>query len=247
MQRLTVKLLGSLMLLGVLLSLTGCGGTVWSRRDDVRIGQEVARDVEKAYRLDPNAENQRRVKEIGQKLVAVAGAKDFKYSFKVLDVDEVNAFALPGGPIYVFRGLLEMVGDDDDMLAFVLAHEMAHINQRHAAKQYSKGVWADILVTATTRGRVRDVAQLTNLLVQLEYSRRDEYEADRLGIEYAYKAGFDPNAGIRFFEILRKKERGGDKGVLANLRTHPLTENRIWRARQHIEKVTGQPAQEVRE
>jgi len=247
MQTVSRKVLGLVLMLGVLLSLTGCRGTVWSKREEVRIGQQVAKEVEATYKLDPNPENQRRVQLIGQRLVAVAGDKDFKYSFKVLAVDEVNAFALPGGPIYVFRGLLEMVGDDDDMLACVLAHEMAHVNQRHAAKQYSKGVWADILITAATRGRVRDVAQLTNLLVQLEYSRRDEYESDRLGIEYAYQAGYDPNGMIRFFQLLRQRERGGDKGILANLRTHPLTENRIWRAQQHIEKVTGKPAEEVRE
>ncbi len=237
------KRIGLSLLAGMLLvNFTGCGGKVWSKKDEVRIGKEVSAEVEKAFKLDPNPKNQERVQQIGKRLVAVAGDKDFQYTFKVLDSDEVNAFALPGGPIYVFRGLLEMVGDDDDTLATVLGHEMAHINRRHANKQYSKGVFAEIIITLTTKGSLRDVAQLTNALLQLKYSRQDEYEADRLGIEYAYKAGYDPNGIIAFFEKLKEREKGGDKGVLANLRTHPLTENRIWRARQHIEKVTGQPA-----
>ena len=158
-------------------------------------------------------------------------------------MDEINAFALPGGPIYVFRGLIDAVGDDDDMLACVLGHEMAHINRRHANKQYTKGLWASILISLGTKGKVRDIAEITSALLELKYSRQDEYEADRLGIEYAYKAGYDPNGIVRFFELLKAKEKGGDPGVLANLRTHPLTENRIWRAKQHIEKITGQPAQ----
>ena len=233
-----------LILALIAVALSGCrGGTTWSKKEEVRIGQEIAAEVEKTYKLDPDPEVQRRVQLIGQRLVAVAGDKDFKYSFKVLAVDEINAFALPGGPIYVFRGLIDAVGDDDDMLACVLGHEMAHINRRHANKQYTKGLWTSILISLGTKGKVRDIAEITSALLELKYSRQDEYEADRLGIEYAYKAGYDPNGMVRFFELLKSKEKGGDPGVLANLRTHPLTENRIWRARQHIEKITGQPAQ----
>jgi len=99
-----------LLLLGVMLTLTGCRGTTWSKREEVRIGQQVAAEVEKAYKLDPDPAVQQRVQLIGQRLVAVAGDKDFQYSFKVLDSKEINAFALPGGPIYVFRGLIDKVG-----------------------------------------------------------------------------------------------------------------------------------------
>jgi predicted Zn-dependent protease len=130
-----------LLLLGVMLALTGCRGTVWSKKEEVRIGQQVAAEVEKVYKLDPDPAVQQRVQLIGQRLVAVAGDKDFQYSFKVLESKEINAFALPGGPIYVFRGLIDKVEDDDDMLAGVLAHEMAHINRRHANKQYTQGLW----------------------------------------------------------------------------------------------------------
>jgi predicted Zn-dependent protease len=243
-KRIVCPLLWSLMLLSGL-GIMGCRGTVWSSKDDVRIGREVAVEVEKEFRLDPNPINQQRVQQIGQKLVVVGKQKPFEYSFKVLDKEEVNAFALPGGPIYVFRGLLDMLGDDDDALACVLGHEMTHINRRHAAKQYTKGVWASVLVTVVDpKGRIRDAAELGAILVQLQYSRDDEYESDRFGIEYAYKAGYDPNGVVSFFQKLKAKEKGGDKGVLANLRSHPLTENRIWRAQQQISKLTGSPMPE---
>lgn len=225
-----------------LLSLTGCKGTIWSTKEEIQIGKEVAAEVEREYRIDPDPIVQQRVKTIGQRIVAVGGKPQYQYTFTVLDEKEINAFALPGGPIYVFRGLLEKLGDDDDALACVLGHEITHINQRHAAKQYTKGMWAKAaLVLLDNSGRVRDGAAIGSALLQLQYSRDDEYESDRYGLEYAYQAGYDPNGMVRFFELLKTLEKGGDKGILANLRTHPLTENRIWRARAQIEKMTGAP------
>lgn len=228
------------MLLALLGLSFGCKrGTIWSTADEVRIGKQVSAEIEKEYRLDPDPAHQARVREIGQRLVAVAGKKEYEYTFKVLDRKEINAVSLPGGPIYVFRGLLEMVGSDEDMLAGVIGHELGHINARHLAKQYTKGFWLDLAVMLGTKGRTQDYASIASALLQLHYSRKDEYEADRLGIEYAYQAGYDPEGIIRFFEKLREKERGGEKGLLANLRTHPLTENRIWRAKEHCAQVTG--------
>jgi predicted Zn-dependent protease len=234
-----------LLLLGVMLTLTGCRGTTWSKREEVRIGQQVAAEVEKAYKLDPDPAVQQRVQTIGQRLVAVAGDKDFQYSFKVLDSKEINAFALPGGPIYVFRGLIDKVGDDDDMLAGVLAHEMAHVNRRHANKQYTQGLWRGIVIALATKGTVQDIAQITDALLQLRYSRQHEYEADRLAVEYAYKAGYDPHGMLRFLEMLQQEEKVGNRWVETNLRTHPFSDRRAAEVRKQIERVTGQPAREA--
>ena len=234
-----------LLLLGVMLTLTGCRGTTWSKREEVRIGQQVAAEVEKAYKLDPDPAVQQRVQTIGQRLVAVAGDKDFQYSFKVLDSKEINAFALPGGPIYVFRGLIDKVGNDDDMLAGVLAHEMAHVNRRHANKQYTQGLWRGIVIALATKGTVQDIAQITDALLQLRYSRQHEYEADRLAVEYAYKAGYDPHGMLRFLEMLQQEEKIGNRWVETNLRTHPFSDRRAAEVRKQIERVTGQPAREA--
>ncbi len=234
-----------LLLLGVMLTLTGCRGTTWSKREEVRIGQQVAAEVEKAYKLDPDPAVQQRVQLIGQRLVAVAGDKDFQYSFKVLDSKEINAFALPGGPIYVFRGLIDKVGNDDDMLAGVLAHEMAHVNRRHANKQYTQGLWRGIVIALATKGTVQDIAEITDALLQLRYSRQHEYEADRLAVEYAYKAGYDPHGMLRFLEMLQQEEKVGNRWVETNLRTHPFSDRRAAEVRKQIERVTGQPAREA--
>jgi predicted Zn-dependent protease len=234
-----------LLLLGVMLTLTGCRGTTWSKREEVRIGQQVAAEVEKAYKPDPDPAVQQRVQLIGQRLVAVAGDKDFQYSFKVLDSKEINAFALPGGPIYVFRGLIDKVGNDDDMLAGVLAHEMAHVNRRHANKQYTQGLWRGIVIALATKGTVQDIAQITDALLQLRYSRQHEYEADRLAVEYAYKAGYDPHGMLRFLEMLQQEEKVGNRWVETNLRTHPFSDRRAAEVRKQIERVTGQPAREA--
>lgn len=234
-----------LMLLGVVVGLTGCRGTTWSKKEEVRIGQEVAAEVEKAYKLDPDPAVQQRVQLIGQRLVAVAGDKDFKYSFKVLQSKEINAFTLPGGPIYVFRGLIDLVGNDDDMLAGVLAHEIAHVNRRHANKQYTQGLWRGVLIAAVTRGSVRDAAEIADALLQLRYSRQHEYEADRLAVEYTYKAGYDPHGLLKFLMILQREEKVGNRWIETNLRTHPFSDRRAAEIRKHIERVTKQPAREV--
>ena len=163
----------------------------------------------------------------------------------MLDSKEINAFALPGGPIYVFRGLIDKVGNDDDMLAGVLAHEMAHINRRHANKQYTQGLWRGIVVTLATRGSVRDIAEITDALLQLRYSRQHEYEADRLAVEYTYKAGYDPHGILRFLEMLQREEKIGNRWIETNLRTHPFSDRRAAEVRKHIERVTGQPAREA--
>ncbi len=234
-----------LLLLGVMVALTGCRGTTWSKKEEVRIGQQVAAEVEKAYKLDPDPAVQQRVQTIGQRLVAVAGDKDFKFSFKVLDSEEINAFALPGGPIYVFRGLMDKIGDDEDMLAGVLAHEMAHVNRRHANKQYTEGLWRGIVISLATRGSVRDAAEIADALMQLRYSRQHEYEADRLAVEYTYKAGYDPHGILRFLEMLQREEKIGNRWVETNLRTHPFSDRRAAEVRKHIQRITGQPAREA--
>lgn len=234
-----------LLLLGVMVALTGCRGTTWSKKEEVRIGQQVAAEVEKAYKLDPDPAVQQRVQTIGQRLIAVAGDKDFRFSFKVLASEEINAFALPGGPIYVFRGLMDKIGDDEDMLAGVLAHEMAHVNRRHANKQYTEGLWRGIVISLATRGSVRDAAEIADALMQLRYSRQHEYEADRLAVEYTYKAGYDPHGILRFLEMLQREEKIGNRWVETNLRTHPFSDRRAAEVRKHIQRITGQPAREA--
>lgn len=232
------------LVVSALLSLLGCRGTnLLSKQDEIQIGKEGSAAIEKEYKLDTNPERVALVQEIGQRILEgmrqTEGkrAPDFPFTFKILDTKEVNAISLPGGPVYVFRGLMEQIGDDKDMLAAVLAHEVGHIVAHHAAKQISSSILADIAISLGTKGSAQKVASIATSLVMLQYSRDDEYDADRRGILYTHAAGYDPEGLVRFFEKLQKLEKSPMKGLLANLRTHPLTENRILRAKKLIAQL----------
>jgi predicted Zn-dependent protease len=216
----------------------GCGkGTVWSTKDEVKIGQDVSREVEKRYRIDHDSEDAKRVKRIAERLVGHTDAREgVPYSFKVIDTKDVNAVSLPGGPIYVFRGLMDLLGDDDDALAGVLAHEIAHTNARHISKQYTKQLQTNLLLAVLLSGQgrlVQDLASLGAEIFALKFSRDDEYDADRRGLSYSKKAGFDPMGLVRFFEKLQELDKRG--GTPEFLRTHPVTKSRIDRALKMVE------------
>ncbi|MBM3493705.1 MAG: hypothetical protein FJX72_05190 [Armatimonadetes bacterium] len=143
---------------------------------------------------------------------------------------------MPGGPVYVYRGLLDLLGRDDDALACVVAHEVAHIDARHSAKQMSQQIAANLGVLVLLRGRTaQDIGSLTTDLLNLSYSRSDEYEADHRGLSYAHKAGYKATGLLTFFEKLREMEKGRERGA-EFLRTHPLTAARIDRVQKIIEK-----------
>ncbi len=222
---------------------SGCKSTaLMSKQDEIKIGEQGSVEVEKQYKLDRNPADQEMIQSIGKKLLASNKIADYPYTFKVLDSKEVNAFSLPGGPVYVFKGLVDLTEGDEDELASVVAHEMGHIVHRHVAKQYTQGFWLDLLVTLGTRGAAQDIANIGSLMAQLHFSREDEYEADRSGILYTHNAGYDPNGMIRFFQKLQRGE-GKSNDFDKILRTHPLTKDRIDKAKQEIAKVSGSPKQ----
>src|SRR5258708_18965354 len=138
--------------LGLSLTGAGCGkGTLWSTKDEVKIGQSVCREIEKDYPLeDPISPDSQRVRRIGERLVVHTDQRPgIPYSFKVLDIKDVNAVTIPGGTLYVFRGLLDLVGDDDDALACIMGHEISHTNGRHIARQYTKQLQTELLIRIT--------------------------------------------------------------------------------------------------
>jgi predicted Zn-dependent protease len=216
--------------------LTGCGkSNLLSTKDEVKIGHEGALQIEKQYKVETNTPDAIRVRQIGDRLLEhIHERPGVPYSFKVLDNKEVNAFSLPGGPVYVFKGLLDMIGNDNDALATVIGHEIGHINARHAAKQISQQMETNLAISVLLRGKTtQDIAGLGASLINLRYSRDDEYEADKRGLSYAYKAGYDSNGMIRFFHKLEKMEKSGQTPEF--LRDHPLTRLRIARATKIIE------------
>ena len=217
-------------LMGSVVLTTGCRkANLLSTQDEVRIGQEAARQFESKNRVETSSPEALRVQRVGQRLLAAINERQVPYTFKVVDSQTVNAVSLPGGPVYVYKGLLNLVGADDDQLAAVMAHEIGHVEGRHAAKQVSTQVQAQALIDIFLRGgAAADIAGLASQLLNLRYSRDDEFDADSRALNYTHRAGFDPRGLVEFFQKLAAQERGG--GSPEFLRTHPVTTSRIQRA-----------------
>lgn len=192
------------------------------------------------------------VQKIGNSIVAHSEAHNgpWRFQFHLLaDPKTINAFALPGGQIFITMGLFNLL-QTEAQLAGVLAHEAGHVIQRHAAQQMAKGELGQILVTATGVGlsdpqhpnRAQEaavIAGVVNQVVQLRYSRKDELEADQWGLRLMTEAGYKPTAMIEVMDILEKSAPGGHQPEM--LQTHPYPENRKTAIREYIEKHPPNP------
>jgi predicted Zn-dependent protease len=156
---------------------TGCDkANLYSTRDEVRIGQAASREMERRYRGDSTSADARRVRRIGERLLLHSDRREgVPYSFKIIEAKDINAVSLPGGPVYVYRGLLDLLGDDDDALAGVIGHEIGHVNARHAAKQMSNQELTNLGIQLILKGQTaQSVAAVLSDLLSLHYSRDDE-------------------------------------------------------------------------
>lgn len=220
----------------------GKGVNFYSLEKEQALGQELASELETQVRLldDPAVSDY--VNRVGQKLVRNSDAK-VPFTIKVIDDDEINAFALPGGFFYVNSGLI-LATDNEAELAGVMAHEIAHVAARHATRNMTKGrIWNVasiplILVGGGAGFAIRQVVSVGGPMSSLKFSRDAEREADLLGLEYQYAAGYDPAAFIEFFEKIHALERRQKHSFVSKLfSTHPMTEDRIRRAQQEISTI----------
>ncbi len=204
------------------------------------IGREVLPEMTKKYPLSKDARLQERAQRIGMKLAAHSDRKDIAYTFGVIEDKSLNAVTLPGGYVYVNRGLMEAFSDDE--LAYVMGHEIGHVAARHIAKKMQANMaYQSLLAVAfAALGNKSEKAQgaLTGAsavygLMELSYSRGDEFEADRLGTKYAHRAGYPPQAAFSALEKLKKGE-GPNIRVMQYLRTHPFVDDRIRALREYI-------------
>lgn len=206
----------------------------YSTESEVNMGSNLARKIAQEYRISKNPDDVARVNRIAEKIVAVLDRKELSYYFYIIENDErgrsqVNAFSLPGGYSYIYRGLLDIL-DNDDQLAFVLAHEVGHIVSRHHMKRLQAAMGYNLLTIASAASQ--NSADFTNGLsfalaqVISAYSREDEFNADELAVKYCKFAGFDPAAGIG---VLEKLYRESKKKIqpLSYFRTHPYPAQRI--------------------
>ena len=211
-----------------------------SKSQEISMGKDVAAQLEAKYGVVQDDDLQARVDNIGQRLVAVCDRQDLTYSFKVLNSDEVNAMAVPGGFIYVFKGLLDYMPSDDE-LAGVLGHEVGHIVKRHSVKQVEKQMALTLLTIILTKGQGFILADATMQALMAGYSRSDEREADEQGFNLTNKAGFNPYSMLITVSKLQDLADAKGNPGFGLFSTHPEPEVRIERVNKALAKMNITP------
>jgi len=216
--------------------------SLMSEDKEIQIGQEQDAQVRREMGVYEDNELQQYVNDVGLKLARTSDRPNLPWHFTIVDVPAINAFALPGGYIYITRGILPYLQDEAQM-AGVLGHEIGHVNARHSARQYSRSTASQLglIVGSILAPQTRPFAQLGESglgLLMLKNSRDDELEADSLGARYAARAGWDP-AGIpqMLTTLARIEETSDNKGVPNWMQTHPVAEDRVQRVQAAVREA----------
>lgn len=246
-----MKLL-STILVGLLL--VGCTKTPVTNRtqfmmispdQEMALGATEAKKVVEISKVSTDKKLQDRVKRIGERIAAVSGRSNFAWEFTVIDDATPNAFCLPGGKVFFYTGILKIT-ENDDQIATVMGHEIAHALARHGAERMSmqsaSNIGAQVLAAA-----LNVPAQYQNLYAQaygvtsqvgliLPYSRKFEHEADQIGVYLMYKAGYNPAQALKFWENMARLSKSSQKPP-AFLSTHPADDERIREIREYIAQL----------
>jgi beta-barrel assembly-enhancing protease len=221
----------------------GKGVNLYSLQHEIAVGKQAAMEVEKTARMINDPVVTEYVNRVGQNLVRNSDAK-VPFTIKVIDSDEINAMALPGGFFYVNSGLI-LRADEEAEVAGVMGHEIAHVAARHWSRGATKGEiaqWATIPLILLGPGGWAGYGIYEGLNVAipmsfLKFSRDQEREADFLGLQYMYKAGYDPNAFVSFFEKFEAEERRHPGSIPKIFSTHPPTPDRVQKAQEEIATI----------
>lgn len=248
-----MKLL-SAVLVGLLL--VGCTKTPVTNRtqfmmispdQEMALGATEAKKVVETSKVSTDKKLQDRVKRIGERIAAVSGRSDFAWEFTVIQDDTPNAFCLPGGKVFFYTGILKIT-ENDDQIATVMGHEIAHALARHGAERMSmqsaSNIGAQVLAAA-----LNVPAQYQNLYAQaygvtsqvgliLPYSRKFEHEADQIGVYLMWKAGYNPAQALKFWENMARLSKSSQKPP-AFLSTHPADDERIREIREYIAQLSS--------
>ncbi|MGB9006147.1 MAG: M48 family metalloprotease [Candidatus Aminicenantales bacterium] len=203
-----------------------------SEEGEIALGKETDAEIQQQYGIYNDPALTAYVTAVGQRMVPITHRPNLSYSFKVLDTPVVNAFAVPGGYIYVTRGVLAMMNSEAE-LAAVLGHELGHVNARHSVRKMSQLILIQVGLAIgsalnDTFAELAGIASIGIQLLYLKFSRDDERQADALGVEYARKASYNPGPIIGFFGSLQKLgDLQGGHSLPGFLSTHPLEAERI--------------------
>jgi predicted Zn-dependent protease len=219
------------------------GVNFYSLEKEIALGKQLAQEVERQAKIIDDPVIAEYINRVGQNIVRNSDAK-VPFTIKVLDTEEVNAFALPGGFFFVNSGLI-LKADNEAELAGVMAHEIAHVACRHGTRQATKGDLMEIGLIAGsiftgygwTGYAVQQLGSLAIPMTMLTFSRAYEKEADFFGLQYMYKSGYDPTAFIDFFEKIETMERKKPGTISKVFATHPMNEDRIKVSQNEIQHI----------
>lgn len=246
-------LLGVLFMLSGLFSCRDVGSflsTLVSEEEEIKLGQQFSSEVETQIKLYPDQSLQEYINRMGQRLVPYSDRSNISYHFKVVDEpDQINAFAIPGGWIYVYTGLLK-AADNEAEVAGVLAHEIGHVAHRHGAANLGAMYGIQVAKAMVLGENPAAVAEVVSDLLSyggiLAYGREAEYQADETSVQVLSRAGYNPRGMAAFLEKLQALE-GREPGTLETLlRTHPPSSKRVENVWKEIEKL-GNPGGEFYE
>lgn len=219
----------------------GKGLNMYSIEKEIALGKALAQDIERQAKIVDDPVIAEYVNRVGQNLVRNSDAK-VPFTIKVIDSEEVNAFALPGGFFFVNSGLI-LRAESEAELAGVMAHEIAHVAARHGTRQASRGQFVNlatiplIFMGGWAGYGARQAASVLIPIGFLSFSRGFEEEADLLGLQYLYKTGYDPTAFVDFFEKLQSMEKRKPGTMAKVFSTHPLTDDRIKNSQKNIQQI----------
>lgn len=215
-----------------------------SSQEEIRLGEQVAYQTERQYQVVREPYSNQRLNSIGQRIVNACDRRDISYHFKIIDIPrQINAFAAPGGFIYVSQDLMNLA--DDDELAAVLGHELGHLAARHSVKKIQMNLGVALIESLIFKEKKMDedlkqAKQITDTMINLVeagYSREDELLADQLGVRYAYRAGFNPEGMITFLTKLQEKSEGREPGMAIFFHSHPPYYQRLEAIKNEISRL----------
>ncbi|OPX29464.1 MAG: hypothetical protein B1H08_03735 [Candidatus Omnitrophica bacterium 4484_171] len=243
-----IRNLTRLCLVSMLVSIWGCA-TVYNPaternefyfindRQEAAIGKSIANDIIKKNKLVKSRKELSYVRSIGKKIAQVCDRNYLSYHFYILDDSGMNAFSLPGGFVFLNRGIVEKTTEDE--LAFVIGHEIGHVCARHSVKRLQASLGAALVMGLVSKGIENDLlnraVDIVYNVVSLGYSRKDELLADSLAVKYTYKAGYDPRAGISLMGKLEKDDK--NQYTMIFLRSHPPVKDRINSIKEKIKEL----------